>query len=99
MKLLKENNEHRMNEQKGITIMAKAKEVEKTFEESLNELEGIVQRLERGDVPLEEALVAFQEGVALSKQCQDTLEKAEKTLTKMMTENNEEVPFEESEEV
>ncbi|MBP2098339.1 exodeoxyribonuclease VII small subunit [Enterococcus rivorum] len=78
--------------------MAKAKEVEKTFEESLNELEGIVQRLERGDVPLEEALVAFQEGVALSKQCQDTLEKAEKTLTKMMTENNEEVPFEESEE-
>lgn len=79
--------------------MAKAKEVEKTFEESLNELEGIVQRLERGDVPLEEALVAFQEGMALSKQCQDTLEKAEKTLTKMMTENNEEAPFAESDEV
>lgn len=51
---------------------------EKTFEESLNALEEIVQRLERGDVPLEEALVAFQEGMALSKQCQDTLEKAEK---------------------
>ena len=46
----------------------------KTFEESLNALEEIVQRLERGDVPLEEAL-AFQEGMALSKQCQDTLEK------------------------
>ena len=60
---------------------------EKTFEESLNALEEIVQRLERGDVPLEEALAAFQEGMALSKQCQDTLEKAEKTLTKMMTEN------------
>ncbi|EGO8565362.1 exodeoxyribonuclease VII small subunit [Enterococcus faecalis] len=72
---------------------------EKTFEESLNALEEIVQRLERGDVPLEEALVAFQEGMALSKQCQDTLEKAEKTLTKMMTENNEEIVFEESEEV
>lgn len=71
---------------------------EKTFEESLNALEEIVQRLERGDVPLEEALVAFQEGMALSKQCQDTLEKAEKTLTKMMTENNEEIVFEESEE-
>ncbi|MET1239951.1 exodeoxyribonuclease VII small subunit, partial [Enterococcus faecalis] len=64
---------------------------EKTFEESLNALEEIVQRLERGDVPLEEALAAFQEGMALSKQCQDTLEKAEKTLTKMMTENNEEI--------
>ena len=71
---------------------------EKTFEESLNALEEIVQRLERGDVPLEEALVAFQEGMALSKQCQDTLEKAEKTLTKMMTENNNEMVFEESEE-
>ena len=71
---------------------------EKTFEESLNALEEIVQRLERGDVPLEEALAAFQEGMALSKQCQDTLEKAEKTLTKMMTENNEEIVFEESEE-
>lgn len=71
---------------------------EKTFEESLNALEEIVQHLERGDVPLEEALAAFQEGMALSKQCQDTLEKAEKTLTKMMTENNEEIVFEESEE-
>ncbi|HFK2837376.1 exodeoxyribonuclease 7 small subunit [Enterococcus faecalis] len=71
---------------------------EKTFEESLNALEEIVQRLERGDVPLEEALVAFQKGMALSKQCQDTLEKAEKTLTKMMTENNKEIVFEESEE-
>ncbi|WP_159110587.1 exodeoxyribonuclease VII small subunit [Enterococcus faecalis] len=71
---------------------------EKTFEESLNALEEIVQRLERGDVPLEEALVAFQEGMALSKQCQDTLEKAEKTLTKMITENNKEIVFEESEE-
>ena len=72
-----------------------AKEKEKTFEESLVELEEIVQRLECGDVPLEEALTAFQEGMALSKQCQDTLEKAEKTLTKIMTENNKEIPFEE----
>ncbi|EOL47832.1 exodeoxyribonuclease VII small subunit [Enterococcus caccae] len=77
--------------------MAKEKAVEKTFEESLIELEEIVQRLERGDVPLEEALTAFQEGMVLSKQCQDTLEKAEKTLTKVMTENNEEAIFEESE--
>ncbi len=70
---------------------------EATFEESLQELEKIVTRLEQGDVPLEEALTAFQTGMALSKQCKDTLSKAEKTLTKMMTENNEEVPFEEDE--
>lgn len=77
--------------------MPKSKEA--TFEESLNALEEIVQRLERGDVPLEEALDAFQKGMVLSKHCQDTLEKAEKTLTKMMSETNEEIPFEESEEV
>lgn len=71
---------------------------EKTFEESLAELEGIVQRLERGDVPLEEALSAFQEGMVLSKQCQDTLDRAEKTLTKVMTENDQEMIFEGSEE-
>ncbi|MGM0215563.1 exodeoxyribonuclease VII small subunit [Enterococcus sp. AZ109] len=64
-----------------------------TFEESLAELEDIVTQLERGDVPLEEALEVFQKGMLLSKQCQDTLSKAEKTLTKMMTEDNKEVPF------
>lgn len=64
-----------------------------TFEESLTELEAIVAQLERGDVPLEEALEVFQKGMLLSKRCQETLSKAEKTLTKMMTENNEEIPF------
>lgn len=66
-----------------------------TFEESLAELEKIVTRLEQGDVPLEEALDVFQQGMVLSKQCKETLENAEKTLTKLMTDNNEEVPFEE----
>lgn len=65
-----------------------------TFEESLSELEKIVTQLETGDVPLEEALDAFKKGMTLSKQCQDTLTKAEETLTKVMTENNEEENFE-----
>lgn len=68
----------------------------KTFEASLQELEEIVLKLEQGDVPLEEALDAFKKGMELSKQCQDTLTTAEKTLTKMMTETNEEVVFEEN---
>ncbi|WP_430612024.1 exodeoxyribonuclease VII small subunit [Enterococcus sp. DIV0876] len=67
-----------------------------TFEESLQELEQIVTRLEQGDVPLEEALTAFQQGMVLSKQCKDTLSNAEKALTKMMTESNEEVDFDEA---
>ncbi|MFV0558474.1 MAG: exodeoxyribonuclease VII small subunit [Enterococcus sp.] len=64
-----------------------------TFEESLQELEQIVSKLEQGDVPLEEALSSFQRGMVLSKQCQETLTKAEESLTKMMSENGEEIPF------
>ena len=64
----------------------------------MQELEKIVMQLEQGDVPLESALDAFKRGMELSKQCQDTLTKAEETLTKMMTESNEEISFEGKEE-
>ncbi|MHC5269031.1 exodeoxyribonuclease VII small subunit [Enterococcus sp. LJL98] len=64
-----------------------------TFEESLQELDEIVQRLEKGEVPLEEALTIFQRGMELSKECENTLKKAEKTLTQMMTEEEETVLF------
>ncbi|MGO2082163.1 exodeoxyribonuclease VII small subunit [Vagococcus sp.] len=66
----------------------------KSFESSLAELEEIVKLLEMGEVPLEEALDKFKQGIELSKTCQKTLEEAEKTLTKMMTDDNQEVPFE-----
>lgn len=56
----------------------------KTFEENLAELEGLVRQLEQGDIPLEEALTAFQQGVVLSKDLQKTLAEAEKTLVKVM---------------
>ncbi|WP_137626590.1 exodeoxyribonuclease VII small subunit [Lactiplantibacillus pingfangensis] len=65
-----------------------------TFEANLTQLETIVNQLEQGDVPLEQALDQFQKGVTLSKQLQTTLEGAEKTLTKMMDESGTEVPFE-----
>ncbi|RRK11025.1 exodeoxyribonuclease VII small subunit [Lactiplantibacillus garii] len=67
-----------------------------TFEQNLNQLETIVNQLEQGDVPLEQALDQFQKGVALSKQLQSTLEGAEKTLTKMMDASGNEVPFEQA---
>ncbi|MGO3491122.1 Exodeoxyribonuclease 7 small subunit [Lactiplantibacillus plantarum] len=67
-----------------------------TFEQNLSQLETIVNQLEQGDVPLEQALDQFQKGVALSKQLQATLEGAEKTLTKMMNENGDEVSFEQA---
>lgn len=56
----------------------------KTFEESLQDLEAIVTKLETGDVALEDAIAEFQKGMALSKNLQKTLEDAEKTLVKVM---------------
>jgi exodeoxyribonuclease VII small subunit len=48
-----------------------------TFEESLKQLETIVGRLERGDLPLEESIKLFEEGMKLSTDCKTQLENAE----------------------
>lgn len=61
------------------------KESKHTFEQSLGRLEKIVQSLEQGDVALEESLKLYEEGIQLSKECMETLGKAEvkiKQLTK-----------------
>ncbi|WP_071130813.1 exodeoxyribonuclease VII small subunit [Enterococcus timonensis] len=71
--------------------MVKEEKKAQTFEENLQQLELIVRQLESGDVPLEEALTAFQQGISLTKTLQKTLANAEETLTKIMTENGEEV--------
>jgi len=70
-------------------------EKKKTFDESLVELEKIVNQLEQGDIPLEEALDKFQEGVTLSRDLKKTLQEAEKTLAKVVTEEGNEELFEE----
>ncbi len=48
-----------------------------TFEAALSKLEQIVQRLEKGELPLEESLVLYEEGVRLSRLCHAKLEEAE----------------------
>ncbi|EXJ22766.1 Exodeoxyribonuclease VII small subunit [Alkalibacterium sp. AK22] len=63
---------------------------EKTFDEAMKELESIVDKLEQGDVPLEEALDQFQEGIKLSRHCKNIIEEAEKTVTQMVSESAEE---------
>jgi exodeoxyribonuclease VII small subunit len=50
------------------------------FEQSLSELETLVQKLEQGDVPLEEALATFERGVALTRQCQTALRSAQQKV-------------------
>jgi len=48
-----------------------------TFEESLKQLEAIVAQLERGDLPLEDSVKIFEEGMRLSAECKKQLEEAE----------------------
>ena len=53
---------------------------EKTFETAIKEIEQIVTSLEKGDMPLDEMLTAFEKGIALSKTCTKMLDSAEKRI-------------------
>jgi exodeoxyribonuclease VII small subunit len=69
----------------------------KTFEQSLNQLEKIVQELESGDLPLEKAIKKFEEGVQLSKLCSRKLDETEARINLLMQDqegNVSESPFE-----
>ena len=56
----------------------------KDFETSLKELEKIVSDLENGELPLEESIKTFEEGVKLTKHCQNLLSKAEIKIQKLV---------------
>lgn len=64
-----------------------------TFEEAMKRLESIVSKLEEGDVPLEQAINYFQEGMALSKMCHEKLQKVEKQMDFILKEDGELAPF------
>ena len=69
---------------------------EPTFEEALSQLEALVAQLQAGDLPLEEALRAFEEGVRLTRLCAERLEDAERRvhlLTRAADGTEQEVPF------
>lgn len=76
---------------------AKKESTKRTFEQSLARLEKIVDSLEQGSVPLENAIELYEEGINLSKECMETLSKAElkiKKLNKDMSNKIELVDFE-----
>lgn len=50
------------------------------FEDAMKKLEGIVERMEKGDMPLNESLKLFEEGVKLTRFCSQELQKAEKKV-------------------
>ena len=53
------------------------------FEKALAELEDIVKRLERGDVPLEDSIAIYERGEALKKHCETLLKRAETRIEKI----------------
>ena len=67
------------------------------FEKALAELETLVERLERGDLPLDEALKVFERGVALTRHCQTALQAAHQRVEILLKRDGEPVvaPFEE----
>ena len=72
-----------------------AKKQSATFEQALEELEQLVERLEAGDLPLEEALADFERGVKLTRECQQKLASAEQKVKVLMEESGQvrELPF------
>ena len=62
------------------------------FESSLAELTQLVERLEQGELPLDEALRTFERGVALTRQCQGSLKAAQQKVEILLKRNGEPVP-------
>ncbi len=63
-------------------------EKKQTFETSLQELEKIVRKLEDGDLSLEESLKLFEDGVKLSRECQERLNQAERRIEVLLKDEN-----------
>lgn len=64
-------------------------EKELSFEESLNNLEEIVKKLETGEVPLDDAINEFNKAMKLAKSCDDKLKSAEEAITKLVSDTGE----------
>ncbi len=60
--------------------MSKKKASSPSFEESLGELETLVERMESGELSLEDSLSAFERGIALTRTCQQALQAAEQRV-------------------
>ena len=73
--------------------MADKKKEELSFEESLQNLEVIVKKLESGDVPLDDAIEEFNKAMVLAKTCDEKLKSAEEAITKLVKDNGDIVDF------
>jgi len=62
--------------------------MQETFEQNMEELEKIVQELEKGDLNLDESMKKFEQGMQISKKCNQFLEEAEKRITVLIQDND-----------
>lgn len=81
-KLLRERMGIIMNEKENLS-----------FEEAMEKLEGVVDVLEEGDVPLEQAIAKYKEGMELASVCHQKLKSVEEQLTEILKENGETESF------
>lgn len=77
-------------------MMSETNEI--TFEQAMEQLEKVVEKLEGGDVPLEKAINYYQEGMNLSKICNDKLTNVQAKMTQIINDRGEMEPFEIQEE-
>jgi len=70
--------------------------LKETFENNIKELEKVVTELEKGDMPLDHAIEIFEKGINLSKECNKSLDEAEKKINILVESNGKilEEPFE-----
>jgi len=66
------------------------------FESALSELEGLVSKLESGDLSLDQSLACFKRGVELTRHCQSVLDEAQKTVELLATNTDEQAGIEAS---
>ncbi len=79
-------------------VMAKKKNEENNFEQSLHKLEEIVAHLESGDVALDETLSKFEEGMKLLEFCHSKLDHAEKKLKILLRDKNGQLKIQDADE-
>lgn len=63
--------------------------MEMSFEEELLELESIVEKLEKGQLSLDESLLLFEKGIKLVRECNDKLKSAQQKVEQLIEENGE----------
>lgn len=73
------------------------KKTQPDFEKTLAELEGLVEKMEQGDMTLEASLTSFERGIELIRTCQQALTEAEQKVEQLLDKDGDPVPLERDE--